>query len=396
MKTSQNIPQLYKQFLSGRCTPEELQELFRYFGTTDEEVLRNLISQVPDEEDDHEPITVARAEKLGYLYQNIKARTHTSKAYKWKYAVTIAATLFIISTFIIYFLKRSDNTTVQQAQVLTEDVKPGKQAATLTLADGRKIFLSDAINGKIAEESGVRITKDKNGLITYEISGDQSEPNSTNTLSTSRGETYQVILPDKSKVWLNAASSITYSTSLKERGEERRILLSGEAYFEVAKDRTRPFIVKTNAQEVKVLGTHFNVNSYADKNRIVTTLEEGSVQINPLDKRINPVVLKPGQQSQLSATSLSIEPANMESVLGWKNGLFVFEQASVPDVMKEISRWYNIDVEYNGKIPDDKIGGGISRQSDLSAVLRMLELVNVKYKIVSTTSSGSLKIVINP
>jgi len=396
VKTSQNIPQLYKQFLSGRCTPEELQELFRYFGTTDEEVLRNLISQVPDEEDDHEPITVARAEKLGYLYQNIKARTHTSKAYKWKYAVTIAATLFIISTFIIYFLKRSDNTTVQQAQVLTEDVKPGKQAATLTLADGRKIFLSDAINGKIAEESGVRITKDKNGLITYEISGDQSEPNSTNTLSTSRGETYQVILPDKSKVWLNAASSITYSTSLKERGEERRILLSGEAYFEVAKDRTRPFIVKTNAQEVKVLGTHFNVNSYADKNRIVTTLEEGSVQINPLDKRINPVVLKPGQQSQLSATSLSIEPANMESVLGWKNGLFVFEQASVPDVMKEISRWYNIDVEYNGKIPDDKIGGGISRQSDLSAVLRMLELVNVKYKIVSTTSSGSLKIVINP
>lgn len=396
MKTSQNIPQLYKQFLSGRCTPEELQELFRYFGTTDEEVLRNLISQVPDEEDDHEPITVARAEKLGYLYQNIKARTHTSKAYKWKYAVTIAATLFIISTFIIYFLKRSDNTTVQQAQVLTEDVKPGKQAATLTLADGRKIFLSDAINGKIAEESGVRITKDKNGLITYEISGDQSEPNSTNTLSTSRGETYQVILPDKSKVWLNAASSITYSTSLKERGEERRILLSGEAYFEVAKNKTRTFIVKTSSQEVKVLGTHFNVNSYADKNRIVTTLEEGSVMVNPLDKKINPVVLKPGQQSLLNGASLSIEPANLEAVLGWKNGLFVFEQASVPDVMKEISRWYNIDVEYNGKIPDDKIGGGISRQSDLSAVLRMLELVNVKYKIVSTTSSSSLKIVINP
>ena len=128
MKTSQNIPQLYKQFLSGRCTPEELQELFRYFGTTDEEVLRNLITQAPDDENDYPSISTERAEKLGHLYQNIKARTQVSKTYKWKYAVTIAATLFIISTFVIYFLKRSNNKTAQQAQVLTEDVRPGKQA----------------------------------------------------------------------------------------------------------------------------------------------------------------------------------------------------------------------------------------------------------------------------
>ncbi|MBN9284108.1 MULTISPECIES: FecR family protein [unclassified Flavobacterium] len=396
MKTSQNIPQLYKQFLSGRCTPEELQELFRYFGTTDEEVLRNLITQAPDDENDYQSISTERAEKLGHLYQNIKARTQVSKTYKWKYAVTIAATLFIISTFVIYFLKRSNNKTAQQAQVLTEDVRPGKQAATLTLASGKKIFLSDAINGKIAEESGVRITKDKNGLITYEITGNQSEPNGTNTLSTSRGETYQVILPDKSKVWLNATSSISYSTSLRERDGERRVMLSGEAYFAVAKDKSRPFIVRTANQEVRVLGTHFNVNSYADKNSTVTTLEEGSVMVNPLNKKINPTILKPGQQSLFNGSSLSIETANMEAALGWKNGLFVFDQASVPEVMQQISRWYNIDVEYKGVIPEDKIGGDISRQSDLSAVLRMLELVNIRYKIINTSSGNDLKIVINP
>jgi len=396
VKTSQNIPQLYKQFLSGRCTPEELQELFRYFGTTDEEVLRNLITQAPDDENDYQSISTERAEKLGHLYQNIKARTQVSKTYKWKYAVTIAATLFIISTFVIYFLKRSNNKTAQQAQVLTEDVRPGKQAATLTLASGKKIFLSDAINGKIAEESGVRITKDKNGLITYEITGNQSEPNGTNTLSTSRGETYQVILPDKSKVWLNATSSISYSTSLRERDGERRVMLSGEAYFAVAKDKSRPFIVRTANQEVRVLGTHFNVNSYADKNSTVTTLEEGSVMVNPLNKKINPTILKPGQQSLFNGSSLSIETANMEAALGWKNGLFVFDQASVPEVMQQISRWYNIDVEYKGVIPEDKIGGDISRQSDLSAVLRMLELVNIRYKIINTSSGNDLKIVINP
>lgn len=396
MKTSQNIPQLYKQFLSGRCTPEELQELFRYFGTTDEEVLRELITQAPDDENDYQSISIERAEKLGHLYQNIKARTQVSKAYKWKYAVTIAATFFIISTFIIYFLKRSDNKAAQQVQLMAQDVKPGKQAATLTLASGRKVFLSDAIDGKIAEESGVRITKDKNGLITYEITENQSEPNGTNTLSTSRGETYQVILPDKSKVWLNAASSISYSTSLRERDGERRVMLSGEAYFAVAKDKSRPFIVKTNSQEVRVLGTHFNVNSYADKNSAVTTLEEGSVMVNPLNKKINPTILKPGQQSLFNGSSLSIETANMEAALGWKNGLFVFDQASVPEVMKQISRWYNIDMEYKGKIPDDKIGGDSSRQSDLSAVLRMLELVNVRYKIVNPSSENDLKIIINP
>ncbi|MPT34290.1 MAG: DUF4974 domain-containing protein, partial [Flavobacterium sp.] len=292
-------------------------------------------------------------------------------------------------------LKRSDNTTVQQAQVLTEDVKPGKQAATLTLADGRKIFLSDAINGKIAEESGVQITKDKNGLITYEISDDQSEPNSTNTLSTSRGETYQVILPDKSKVWLNAASSITYSTSLKERGEERRILLSGEAYFEVAKDRTRPFIVKTNTQEVKVLGTHFNVNSYENESTVKTTLIEGSIIVKPtISTNIKAKKLIPGQQADLNKSSLLIYKADIESVLAWKNGLFTFNEASVLEVMQQISRWYDIDVEYKGVIPDEKISGGISRQSDLKAVLKMLELINIKYQLENSASGK--KIIINP
>ena len=233
-------------------------------------------------------------------------------------------------------------------------------------------------------------------MITYEITGNQSEPNGTNTLSTSRGETYQVILPDKSKVWLNATSSISYSTSLRERDGERRVMLSGEAYFAVAKDKSRPFIVRTANQEVRVLGTHFNVNSYADKNSTVTTLEEGSVMVNPLNKKINPTILKPGQQSLFNGSSLSIETANMEAALGWKNGLFVFDQASVPEVMQQISRWYNIDVEYKGVIPEDKIGGDISRQSDLSAVLRMLELVNIRYKIINTSSGNDLKIVINP
>lgn len=199
-------------------------------------------------------------------------------------------------------------------------------------------------------------------------------------------------LPDGSKVWLNAASRITYATSLNERGERLVKLESGEAYFEVMKDKKHPFIVKTSLQEVQVLGTHFNINTYADELNTKTTLLEGSVRIHSV-KGQN-VILKPGQQSILSANVWKVANVSTDEIIAWKNGLFTFNETDIPTIMRQISRWYDVDVEYSGNVPTDLISGGIARSSKISTVMKMLEMVNIHYQIVQEGSRK--KIIINP
>ena len=379
MKTSQNIPQLYKQFLSGRCTPEELQELFRYFGTTDEEVLRELITQAPDDENDYQSISIERAEKLGYLYQNIKARTHTSKAYKWKYSATIAATLFIISFAYFYLNTHQNNGIDNMIAIENSDVLPGANRATLTLSDGSSYELNK-------EQSGISTDKDQ---IRY-TGGDKiasAKHITFATISTPRGGQYKLKLPDGTLVLLNAASSLKYPGRFE--GNTREIEISGEVYLEVAKNPAKPFIVITNGQRTEVLGTKFNIHNYDDENEIITTVVEGRVEVS-IPKHNSKQFLVANQQTVNTGKKLLLTNVNAKQQLGWINNEIAFVNKPIQNILSEASRWYDIEIQYQGIPPKELFTGAINRNSNLSSLLRILELSDVKFKIENSPSGKKL------
>ena len=268
--------------------------------------------------------------------------------------------------------------------VPANDIEPGGNKAVLTLANGKKISLKDVNNGTLAEQADVQITKIADGQLVYTILPVQQQTPDVedlyNSIETPKGGRYRVRLPDGTNVWLNAASKLTYPSSFTGH-QTRRVELSGEAYFEVAKDIAHPFMVKTIKQEVEVLGTHFNISSYEDEPVVKTTLLEGSVKVkgaNGIDK-----VLKPGQQSILTNNDIKVEYINTEQrAVAWKNDQFIFESDDIRYVMRMISRWYNVEVEYVGEIPENKFGGAISRFENVSEVLKSLESTGrVKFKI---------------
>lgn len=293
--------------------------------------------------------------------------------------IGIAATVALACTFGGYLYFFPEHFATQNTPVLAKDIVPGKNAATLTLANGEKIVLGDARNGELAREAGVLITKTSDGQLIYEVKDQRNAAGSKNTLKTARGETYQVHLPDGTLVWINAASSLTYPASFAA-SKTRTVELDGEAYFEVSKDASHPFIVKTAQQDLVVLGTHFNINSYADEGQTLTTLLEGAVKINER------TLLKPGEQAQLSANgNIRVGKANIAEAIGWKNGFFLFEKDDLPTVMRQISRWYDMDVKYEGEIPKASFDGKVYRNLNLSKVLEVLKYADVKFKIEGKT-----------
>lgn len=289
-----------------------------------------------------------------------------------------AAAVFLIAIFgglLFYFNPQTIGNHSQQ------DLGPGGQKAMLTLANGQVIFLNDTISGKLADQNGVRIDKTSNGELVYQAKGQvtaqkSNENTSFNSLSTPRGGQYQIVLPDGTKVWLNAASILTYPTIFT--GKERLVDLKGEAYFEVAKQRI-PFVVKTPRQEVRVLGTHFNINAYTDEEKTSTTLLEGAVLVNT--KGLSPVLLKPNQQAILSNNYLKVVSVDVEAAVAWKNDLFLFENADLEMVMRQIGRWYDLDIEYHGEIPKSTFNGKISRHLKLSKVLDILKYYKVNFSL---------------
>jgi len=265
----------------------------------------------------------------------------------------------------------------QLKQITEASIAPGKQSATLTLADGRKIILSDATAGRLAQEEGVTISKTADGQIVYEIKG-AADANLVNRLTTAKGETYQVKLPDGTLVALNAASSLKYTTAMVSNGQ-RVVELTGEGYFEVAKDKAHPFIVKTSGQEIKVLGTHFNVNAYEDEETLRTTLLEGSVQVSFQGHKS---VLKPGEQAIVKNNNIHVADADVEAAVAWKNGEFVFTGQSITEVMNILSRWYNVEVEFKGPKTNERFESSLPKDKDITEVLELLELTNtVHFKI---------------
>jgi transmembrane sensor len=332
------------------------------------------------------------------------------KSIVWmKYAAAAAVLIAFLSLTYIWVLRSSEKKVTakqQKDQPYKNDVLPGTQKAILTLGDGSVIELDDAQNGTLASQGGTKVIK-FNGTINYE-NAKRDGQTLYNTIATPRGGQYQVVLPDGTEVWLNAASSIHFPTQFS--GNERRVELTGEAYFEVKKDARKPFHVVTATQDVEVLGTHFNVNSYSDEPLVKTTLLEGKVKVVKREsafakasadksanvKRERPdeisAVLKPGEQAVMSRANspLTIHHSpftidhspDLEQVMSWKNGVFQFNNADIKTITRQLARWYNLEIEYS-KPPDDNLYFvEMPRNSKLSSILKVLKLTgNIHFEI---------------
>jgi ferric-dicitrate binding protein FerR (iron transport regulator) len=259
-------------------------------------------------------------------------------------------------------------------------IKPGTTTAVLTLANGTNIVLDKAENGVVAKSGNTAIKKLKNGLLAYTHNGTAApaDANALNTITIPRGGQYTVTLPDGTNVWLNSESSLTYPVAFN--GADRSVTLKGEAYFEVAKNKQLPFIVRTPQVNVKVLGTHFNVNAYEDDNDVKTTLLEGSVN---LSNQATSAMLVPGQQGISGANSKIItRKANINQVMAWKAGYFIFRDSNIHQIMKQISRWYDVEIEYKGDSSTKTFGGTYAKNKDINELLKGLELTGlVHFKI---------------
>ncbi|TJZ60018.1 DUF4974 domain-containing protein [Sphingobacterium olei] len=379
MESSDQLRILFNKYLQNLCSLEETQRLMDYFEQDeDKDRLKDLIIEVLEIQDERYETNPAIAEVLAKvdrdLFIQIQETPPTipdrkNKTLKlWFKIATVAASLVLIFTG-IYFFNHRPVTPSAIVKVEEQEINPGDFGATLTMANGKKISLASVSKGEIARESGIVITKTDDGRLMYQIDEKLYDPNAINTLSTARGETYQVTLPDGSRVYLNAASSLTYSASLLQNGK-RVVKLIGEGYFEVAKDRRHPFIVKTNKQEIEVLGTHFNISSYTDDEVEKTTLLEGSVKLSALG---NSKLLKPGQQAKLSGGKIAIVETDADLVVAWKNNEFVVESEHIEAIMKMIERWYNVEVIYIGEKTRERFSGKVSRFDNLSKVLEIVE-----------------------
>ena len=373
---------LHEKFIYNRMSPDELVEWKVAVANPElnyaiEELMNGHWQSLKGEEKGD-----LNTERFNEMYLQVVTRPQSKKSVRpiWpRFAIAAAVAIIVSGAGLFYFNMNRENKIDQIAY--KNDVNPGIQGATLTLASGKKIRLSDTVNGELAKEAGVVITKSDNGKLVYEIMGSERDINKMNTLSTANGETYQVRLPDGSLVYLNAASSLTYSANLNE--QERRIVrLSGEAFFEIAKltrqstkgsiSKRVPFIVETHNQKVEVLGTHFNVMAYGEEPAVATTLLEGSVKITSQHR--NDIVLKPGQQALNSEHDITVSPANFENITDWKEGDFFLNHVNFKTAMRKIERWYNVEMIYDQSVPDDiESGGWISRKRKLSAVLRLIE-----------------------
>ncbi|MNK14774.1 fec operon regulator FecR [compost metagenome] len=379
MEPSDQIHILFKKYLDNLCSLEETQRLMNYFELDeDQEMLKDIIIDVLENQDKSYETDAAVAGVLAKVDRDLFVQindttgvipTRKNKTLKlWLQISGVAAVLALAYTG-VYFFNNQSKKVAAVSPIAVHDVKPGDFGATLTLANGRKISLASASNGEIGRESGIIISKSGNGRLVYQIDEKVADPNASNTLSTARGETYQVRLPDGSLVYLNAASSLTYTTSLIENGK-RIVKLIGEGYFEVSKDKQHPFIVKTNKQEVAVLGTHFNISSYADDEVEKTTLLEGSVKLSASG---NSKILRPGQQARLFAGKIQVNETDTDLAVAWKNNEFVVESEHIETIMKMISRWYNVEVVYIGEKTTQRFSGKVSRFDKLSKVLEIVE-----------------------
>lgn len=304
-----------------------------------------------------------------------------------------AAVLLLLAGTAIWFMQQRSPMENRMAVSPSGNISPGSTGAILTLANGQKILLDSAQNGIIAHQPGAAVRL-KNGQVDYDTRSSDAtmlspgEKVTNNTISTPRGKQFKLILPDGTKVWLNAASSLTFPTAFA--GKERKVEVTGEAYFEVVANTQKPFLVKINDKtEIEVLGTSFNVNAYSDEPAINTTLLSGRVKI--VYEGIPPVILHPDQECVLKDGKAKVNNVNVESAVAWTHGMFNFKSADLAMVMRQVSRWYDVDIKYNQSV-NARFSGSVYRSEDFSELLKIIEFTsNVKFVINGKTITVSSK-----
>jgi transmembrane sensor len=429
---------LFRKYLDNNCSPEEVDQLMNLLKeeTYKQQADEWIGQQVSLQKDDLQPADAAIRERLSLRLQSIleteedtNAENPVNYLRRNRWWLSAAAILILFSAGTWLWLNRS--TIPPKAAVVQEkpksqlknDVQPGGNKAMLTLGNGATIMLDSAHTGALAQQGNTLVVKLNNGQLLYNHTAKNgassftidpadsrhpdkvgNSPLTYNTLTTPRGGQYQLVLPDGSTVWLNAASSIRFPTAFT--GNERNVEITGEAYFEVKTLRLRsgqkmPFIVKKGEMQVEVLGTHFNINAYDDEPSSKVTLLEGRVKVRADGRRQtaenanDEVVLKPGEQASVSQSShkshtIPVQTVDLEEVTAWKNGAFQFNGATIETVMRQISRWYDVEVEYKGNI-SLHFAGTISRNVNISQVLEMLE----KAGGIKTTIKGN-KVIVTP
>jgi ferric-dicitrate binding protein FerR (iron transport regulator) len=394
---------LLNRYADKTATPEEKEELMRLLqensnDKTVQQVIDKMIAERPVAHEMSEKTAQAVLQAIFEADETpvVTMETATTRVRRmpyWRMAAAAVVLLMVTAAGLLVMNHYSKN---QVAKVDSKnDVAPGGNKAVLTLADGSTIVLDNEKNGVVAQEGNAKVVKLKNGQLMYAKadiqSADANAPVAYNTLSTPKGGQYNIELPDGSKVWLNAASSITYPTNFNAK--ERKVQVTGEAYFEVAKlvtvkDGKRvPFLVdiknKTNGKDlgqVQVLGTHFNINAYDDEAAVKTTLLEGKVKFVG---KADSLLLAPGEQAVASNKLTINQTPDVNQVMAWKNGVFHFENADIKTVMRQVSRWYDVEVVYKRSLDnDDPLFFEVTRNTNLSDVLRVLNLAGgAKYSI---------------
>jgi len=392
--SAEHIVFLWEQYLNKKASPEQVAELFALLKSeSDNALLNDALLQAMGEHSFTEKLGAEQREALlNRIMSTISGEGPHEKESRPIYRIPFfrrawvryAAIFMLIAGVAIYFLAPVSNrstSVVKNIFPTTPDIGPGTDKAMLTLADGTIIELDSNSTGAIASQGNSDVIMSPDGQLVYSLNRKSSGKTLWNTMSTPRGGQYSLILPDGTKVWLNAASSITYPAEFV--GKERRIRLTGEAYMEVAADKEKPFLVDADGKStVEVLGTSFNINAYADEPAVRTTLVEGRVRVTRTDTRASAVV-HPWQVASVLHTkdgkgTVEVSEANIREAVAWKNGLFHFQNTELPAVVRQLEKWYDVQFRFDGNIPDIRLIGEIKRGVKLSTILVWFEDLGIK------------------
>jgi len=379
MITKEEFLALYEKYMSGQCTADEKKLLDTY---------RDEMTLAEEGWDDdlvkEEDVRTRIWQRLNDNRKIVQLPSRKVTKYRWLQVAAVFVAVLLAGLFFMQRKKNQETGSVKLTNKVQPPILPGGNKAYLTLANGSRIVLDDAQNGKLATRPGVTVSKTGNGMLVYHFTNSNNNTAAVttpefNTITTPRGGQYQVVLEDGTRVWLNAASSIKFPQAFT--GATREVELSGEAYFEVAKNKAKPFLVQANGKKVQVFGTHFNINAYGDNNNVTTTLLEGSVRMS---SGSSAVMLAPGQQGDaVNGATIKVSPADIQQIMAWKNGLFIFHDLNITEVMKQVSRWYDVDVEYrDDEVKNNEFGGTVSKYKSINELLDVMVLTrSIHYKI---------------
>ncbi len=393
--SAERLTFLFRRYYNGHATLAETDELLKYISEAkDNTLLSALLKEAWDGLQESSPvlsqevsnrmlhsILAGHPEEINWEEEDIPVVPFEKTQVFRKWLSVAAAVTLLCLAGAYWILDAGVMNNHEMTEVVESDILPGTNKAMLTLGDGSVINLDDTKDGILTFEGEVEIAKANDGRLIYGKATVENGKIPDNIISTPRGGQYQVKLPDGSDIWLNASSTIKFPVAFA--GNERRVEITGEVFFEVRKDETRPFIVVFGSNEVEVLGTSFNISHYGDELSSMATLVEGSIALNAGNKKNK---LTPGQGATITDDgNIKVGMVNIEEITAWKNGMFYFRDAGIDLVMRQVSRWYNIEVKYEGIIPQKKLAGKVSREVSLDEIMSMLQYAGVNYRLSGRT-----------